>query len=863
MGTSVATGDVIGGFRVEQLVGRGAMATVYRAVAGDSVVALKILDDSLAEDDRFRQRFLRESRIAAHLDSPHVVPTLRSGEDGGRLYLAMEYVAGSDLRDRLRREGRLEPARAVAVVEQVADGLDAAHAAGLVHRDVKPGNILLRGDRAYVCDFGLARHTSTPSSLTGDRGFVGTIDYVPPEQIEGAAIGPAADVYSLGCVLYECLTGTRPFERESELAVVFAHLNEPPPRVTAARPDVPSAFDDVVATALAKAPDDRYGSCGELARAARAALHGRVLARRRSRRRLVAASLAALGVAGGATAAAVLLTRPSVHTTVTITPTAIRGARLGDSDVLLQKLWGGGQKLIAQTPGNYNILTERSRNVSAYFRGGDDRAVEITTWNANDRTAEGVGPCSTVADLKRAYGSRLKPSPHNTYDGVVGGWTVGKHLFFGTAAPKNPSLVISVAVYSGSDLGAASFIALNEGPCGPAAVNAPVSRPAVTAAPELPSTLASGRFRLRVAVRTPSSWRVAADSPAAFDLTSPAGGTLRFRLDPVAATASGEPLRSVGTTAAKLAQWLERESRFTVEGESTSFVGRQSFTATELNLSARSRSTPYFAFVGGAPLAAGSRSTRVYLVPLRIGTLVHTLAVTGTGVSPAAADAILRTIRVAAEPGPSLSALSGFCVAVYFGTCRGELDAGTYRSQTFTPALTYTVPVGWTNFTDHEGVFGFTPPGGDFTVVDDGLSDVVDVVTSVATPADQCNGGPGRIHTPQAFVDWIRQQPALDATEPRAAAVGGLAGYVLDIRLRKSWTKKCPGSPIAGFTVLAGRPPAPGGFAHGIGAGPGVMRLYLLGYGGGTLAIEVDDVRGDSRLESYSKVVQTFRFAGR
>src|SRR5207237_8029592 len=230
-------------------------------------------------DVRFRQRFMRESRVASSLDHPYVVRTVAAGEHEGLLFLAMDYVEGVDLRELLRRERRLEPRRAVDLIAQVAEALDAAHAAGLVHRDVKPGNILVssNGDfeSAYVCDFGLARHVSSVSSLTGERGFVGTIDYVPPEQIQGGTLDGRADVYSLGCVLFELLTGERPFDRESELSVVFAHLNDPPPRLSEARPDLPAAFDAVFATALAKSPEARYSSCAELAHAARSALQGK------------------------------------------------------------------------------------------------------------------------------------------------------------------------------------------------------------------------------------------------------------------------------------------------------------------------------------------------------------------------------------------------------------------------------------------------------------------------------------------------------------------------------------------------------------------------------------------------------------
>ena len=304
MQSSVGTGTILAGFRVESLIGRGATGAVYLAVDTKTSqrVALKLLTPELSEDERFRQRFMREAELAASLDHPHVVPILSFGEEDGRLYLAMAYVEGYDLRELLRRDGPLEPARTLNLIAQVADALDAAHAADLVHRDIKPANILVStvadGEHAFVCDFGLARHVSSVSSLTGDRGFVGTLDYVPPEQIAGGAVDGRADVYSLGCVLYECLTGERPFERESELALVYAHLNDPPPRVTDLRPELPEALDGVLATALAKEAEERYASCGELVAAARAALAGKPYARRsRRRRRAVVATVALLAAA--------------------------------------------------------------------------------------------------------------------------------------------------------------------------------------------------------------------------------------------------------------------------------------------------------------------------------------------------------------------------------------------------------------------------------------------------------------------------------------------------------------------------------------------------------------------------------------
>lgn len=365
MRVDVQTGTVIAGFRVLSVLGEGAMGVVFLAeeTATGRRVALKLLVPELARDERFRRRFLRETELAASLDNPHVVPTIASGEEDGTLYLAMEHVEGSDLRKLLRSEGPLEPVRALALTEQVADALDSAHAKGLVHRDVKPGNILVAetpsGEHAYLCDFGLARHVSSASSLTADRGLVGTIDYVPPEQIESGEVDARADVYSLGCVLYESLAGVRPFERESELSVLFAHLNEPPPSLTEIRPDLPVELDAVFATALAKTPDDRYQTCDELVQAARAGLHGKVLARRGRVRRRALLALGAAAIAVGATVGGILVTRS--------TQAAAHG--------------GVARRSISLQPSALNMIDARTRRVVGNVGIGTQVPVADTGWN--------------------------------------------------------------------------------------------------------------------------------------------------------------------------------------------------------------------------------------------------------------------------------------------------------------------------------------------------------------------------------------------------------------------------------------------------------------------------------------------------
>jgi ABC-type transport system substrate-binding protein/class 3 adenylate cyclase/tRNA A-37 threonylcarbamoyl transferase component Bud32/streptogramin lyase len=268
MNVDLAVGSTLAGFRVERLLGRGAMGAVYLAedVHLKRKAAIKVLAHELADDDRFRRRFLLESQLAASLEHPHIVSIYAAGEERDVLFLAMKYVEGYDLRELIDASERVGDERTLRILGQVGDALDSAHGLGLVHRDVKPANILIGAgeiEHAYLCDFGLARHASTVASLTGNA-FVGTVAYVAPEQIESGAVDARADVYSLGCVVYECLTGAAPFERDGELQVVFAHLKEPPPLVTRIRPDLPESIDAVVRKALAKAPDDRFSTCSEL-----------------------------------------------------------------------------------------------------------------------------------------------------------------------------------------------------------------------------------------------------------------------------------------------------------------------------------------------------------------------------------------------------------------------------------------------------------------------------------------------------------------------------------------------------------------------------------------------------------------------
>jgi serine/threonine protein kinase len=272
----LAAGSQIAGYTIEEQIGRGGMAVVYRAsdTRLSRHVALKILAPELASDAGYRQRFLREMRAAAAVDHPNIVPVFDAGEADGALYIAMRYVDGWDVRTMLENEPRLPAGRVVQLITQAASALDAAHARGLVHRDVKPGNMLIgrdHPDHLYLSDFGLSKQrvSSEPLTLTGQ--FMGTLDYMAPEQIEGDPIDGRADLYALACTAFEMLAGQPPFQRDAGLAVMWAQVSAPPPSLRALRPDLPPPVDQVMATALAKTPDARYPSCTAFARALAAA----------------------------------------------------------------------------------------------------------------------------------------------------------------------------------------------------------------------------------------------------------------------------------------------------------------------------------------------------------------------------------------------------------------------------------------------------------------------------------------------------------------------------------------------------------------------------------------------------------------
>jgi serine/threonine protein kinase len=335
-------GETFGGYAIESLLGRGGMGAVYLATHARLArnVALKVIAPERAHDAEFRARFLRESQLAASLDHPSVIPIYDAGEVDGILFLAMRYVSGPSLQTLLRARGTVSAAEALRLAEQIGGALDAAHEAGLVHRDVKPANILLSEslEQAYLCDFGLAKQTSE-HGMTETGSFLGTVDYCAPEQVEGRGVDGPADLYSLGAVLFHCLAGQPPYPRKTDFAVLEAHLRDPPPALSTVRAGFPAAFDGVFATAMAKYPEVRYASAEELTAAFGEALAGDAHDATRAapalvpsapvdsatvampgpprpRRRLVAAVVIVVLLAAGGIVAGILATRDSSPSSV-------------------------------------------------------------------------------------------------------------------------------------------------------------------------------------------------------------------------------------------------------------------------------------------------------------------------------------------------------------------------------------------------------------------------------------------------------------------------------------------------------------------------------------------------------------------
>jgi hypothetical protein len=282
---TLAAGDQVAGYQIGQQIGTGGMAVVYRALdlRLDRQVALKVLAPRLAEDDAFRQRFIRESRAAAGVDHPHIIPVFEAGEADGVLFIAMRYVSSGDVRSLIQSAGQLSPGRASAIATQAASALDAAHAHGLIHRDVKPGNILIDSvggrDHVYLADFGLSKYSLAANTLTATGQFMGTLDYVSPEQIQGQPADGRADQYALACTVVEMLSGRPPYKRDESMALLWAQLEAPPPVLTELRPDLPPEVDSVMQIALAKSPADRYPTCLAFASALTAACEVRLPAR--------------------------------------------------------------------------------------------------------------------------------------------------------------------------------------------------------------------------------------------------------------------------------------------------------------------------------------------------------------------------------------------------------------------------------------------------------------------------------------------------------------------------------------------------------------------------------------------------------
>jgi hypothetical protein len=433
-------------------------------------------------------------------------------------------------------------------------------------------------------------------------------------------------------------------------------------------------------------------------------------------------------------------------------------------------------------------------------------------------------------------------------------------MIFATTPADHPDQVLAVGLYSDAVV-AASFNVQNEGPCsaGETTVNT-TAAPKVVPPPVLTKGFASQGFTPRLSLRTPSGWSLRSSSSAGLALVSSDGTTLAITKDPVA------PSANVSGTPTSLATWLHARKDLRASAPETLFLSKPTLTWLRIDVPARRGSTSILPGLTAEP----GKPMRLYLANLRVRRTTHTLLVAATAQTTKtleadvpAIQAVVGSLNVRAVSVPPLSALSSWCANPFGGTCLGELTKGTHHTTSFEPKITYTVPVGWTNETDHIGNVNLIPPGNDWQEqsMNNGTSDYIGIYTSIAVAKSWCGDGHGAIHTPTAFAAWLRRQPGMAVTPPQPVTLGGLRGYVVTIREAKGWTKPCPwshGLPAADTTVLAGLPPSPNGLLQGV-APWGVMRLWLLGYHRGTLGVAVNAI-ANSTLDAYSRVAETFRF---
>ena len=402
---TIEVGSEFLGYRIEELIGQGGMGVVYRAhdLRLKRTVALKLIAPELALDERFRERFSRESELAMSLEHPNVVPIHDAGDVGDRLYLAMRYVEGTDLRSLLRAEGALDPARALAICSQIAAALQAAHARGLVHRDVKPANVLLdEGEHAYLADFGLTRQLDEHRVRAGEHRSLGTPSYLAPEQIEGKAVDGRADVYSLGCLFYECLTGYPPFPRDSRLAVAWAHLEEAPPSASDHKPGLPAAIDAVIRKAMAKEPAHRYPTCAAFIAAAEEALTPRqppIF----GRRRLAVWSATAIFVGLGAVLSVVFIGRSGETAAPAVRIRANTLVRIDPATNTLSSVVDVGQRPVATAVGGRSVWVYSREAGTVSEVDPVTNRVRHTTWPAQPLDIGSIAGPVLAADAAGAW----------------------------------------------------------------------------------------------------------------------------------------------------------------------------------------------------------------------------------------------------------------------------------------------------------------------------------------------------------------------------------------------------------------------------------------------------------------------------
>lgn len=815
--TEIVPGTVLAGYRLERLLGRGGMGTVWLATqeALDRKVALKLLAPEISADPKFRARFLSESRLAASIDHPNIVPVFEAGEADGELFLAMRYVEGTDLDSLIGSEGPLAPGRVVGLLAGIADALDAAHARGLVHRDVKPSNILVapgqRGEHAYLSDFGLTKRLGSSDALTRTGQVIGSVGYLAPEAIEGGSVDHRADIYSLGCVLYAALSGHPPYERETDLAVLWAHVKAEPPTLAPEQPGL-APLDPIIARALAKDPEARFASAGELIDAAGSAM-GVAVPRVATTPLPMAIDTAPTGVSAATAATAAGPVVRSRRTIGLATAAVVGLVVLGAAAIRVGLL--GGAAASSPNPGASGSIgstaaSPASSAPAAASPGAGGERILYTVrapyyFDAIKDCVTAGGAIETpgrIWSVDPATGEQVRAMPPSGRLEHLPAWAPDGRRFYLAASP--PEFGVGIWQASSSGSGATSIISTDAGTAGGPAV-ADDGRIAFMAGFEGAITVAngdgSGQVKVPLAFPVIGSgekgtqmaarrvtWlpdgrlAVVAQADVPPDATGPLPESRRGTIWTVAIDGTGLT-QLPGPIDVTSVDWSPDGRRIVYSAGSAEQHAEDIWVAdadgggaTQLTGSDGDDIDPTWS-PDGRRIAFASTRDGSYEIHVMNADGSERQRLTSTTPPQFACDPAWGLTEAPPQPSPAPSPGTPNFLE------RGWLEPGTYRSDVLRPKVDLTVGEGWTVDVQATDALDLYRPGLDLSL---GLVQTVFPGGCMMNKQGEFSDGELAPETARGLIEWFRALPGLKVSSPQAITVGGEPGLRVDIEATSS-----------------------------------------------------------------------------